>query len=367
MRKETVKSDSFKCPSCGADMKFSPATGAMHCDFCERDEAIEAVDEEIEEYDFATAETDETLNDWGGETKTVECENCGGKTVVPAGETTVACAFCGSPKVLDKEELPGIKPESLIPFKIDIDKAGELFKAWIKKRKFSPSALKREYRADNAKGVYIPYWSYDTNARSTYTGQAGDYYYDTETYTETVDGRTQTKNRQVRKVRWRFVSGTYDKTFDDIIFSDSGNVDQKMIERIEPFRLNELVHYDPRFLAGFAAERYSKGLKAVWERAKAFMSKIIRGDIVEIIGRSCDEVGNVNVSTNYTDIKYKHMLLPVWISAYHYRNKLFNFYINGQTGEVQGKAPKSFFKISGLILLIAGIGVGLYFLLTNVL
>lgn len=364
MSEKIVKSDSFKCPSCGADMKFDPSSGMLLCDFCDRKEKIKAVNEDIEEYDFLSAESDESLNDWGAQTKTIQCDNCGGKTVMPTGETTVTCAFCGSPNVIATDELPGIKPESLIPFKIDFNKANTFFAGWIKKRRLAPFALKKQYKAGKMKGVYIPYWSYDTNTQSNYTGQAGDYYYVPETYTVTVDGKTETRTRQVQKIRWRFVSGTYDKLFDDIIFNDSGNVDQKIIEKIEPFRLNELIKYNAKFLAGFAAERYKSGLKAVWERAKTFITKVIRNDIRDIIKRGCDVVGTVNVSTNYTDIKYKHMLLPMWISSYRFKGKVYNFFVNGQTGEVQGRSPKSALKIGGLVLIGIAIIVGLYFLLT---
>ena len=363
MSENLTNSDSFKCPSCGADMRFDPASGKLKCDFCEREEAIEANNEDIEEYDFNAAENDESLSDWGTITRTVQCDNCGGTTVVPAGQTTVTCAFCGSPKVVAREELPGIKPESLIPFKVDEDKAKGLFKNWIKKRRFAPSALKKSLRTDNLKGVYIPYWSYDTNTRSVYSGQAGDYYYVPETYTVTVNGRTEVRTRQVQKIRWRFVSGTYDKSFDDLIFNDSGNVDQRILEQIEPFMLNELLQYNPRFLAGFVAERYKNGLKAVWEKAKARIASILRSDITSIIKRSADVVGALNVNTTYKDIKYKLMLLPVWISSYTFREKVYNFYINGQTGEVQGRAPKSFWKIAGLIAAIIAACVAVYFIL----
>lgn len=361
-KEKKVDSSAFKCPSCGADMRFDPTSGHLKCDFCDREETIEASHDDIEEYDFDKAETDEILNDWGAQTKTVQCDNCGGTTVVPAVQTTVECAFCGSPKVVSIDELPGIKPESVIPFKIDFKNANERFDKWVRKRKFAPSALKKNSRADKMKGVYIPYWSYDTNTWSTYTGQAGDYYYAPETYTTTSNGRTETRTRQVQKIRWRFVSGTYDKAFDDIIFNDSRNVDQKIIEQIEPYQLSELLQYNPRFLAGFEAERYKTGLKAVWERAKAYIAKILMTDIKSIIKRSCDVVGTVNVNSTYKDIKYKHMLLPIWISSYTFKKKVYNFFVNGQTGEVQGKAPKSIFKIGAVILLVIAICVALYFI-----
>jgi uncharacterized Zn finger protein (UPF0148 family) len=363
MSEVTVSSESFKCPSCGADMTFDPKSGMLSCAFCDHKDEICTTNEEIEEYDFNSAETDTSLNDWGAKTKTISCDNCGGKTVVPADETTVKCAFCGSAKVISTDELPGIRPESLIPFKIDNNRALGLFKDWIKKRRMAPFALKKEYSTGGLKGVYIPYWSYDTNTHSSYTGQAGDYYYVTEMRTVTVNGKTEMQPHRVQKTRWRFVSGTYDKSFDDIIFNDSGRVDQKIIEKIEPFHLNELVKYNPKFLAGFAAERYKNGLKAVWERAKAFINKTIRNDIYAIIKRGCDVVGTINICTTYDDIKYKHMLLPVWISSYTFKGKIYNFFINGQTGEVQGRSPKSALKIAGLVLIGIAIAAILYFVL----
>ena len=362
MSENLAGNESFKCPSCGADMRFDPASGSLKCDYCNREEAIAITNQNIEEYDFESAESDVSLRDWGTATKTVQCENCGGTTIVPADQTTVTCSFCGSPRVLLIDELPGIKPESLIPFKIDVGKSKELFKSWIKKRKFAPSALKKTARADNLRGVYIPYWSYDTNTHSSYTGQAGDYYYESETYTVTVNGRAETRTRQVQKIHWRFVSGNYDKSFDDIIFNDSGYVDQKIIERIEPFVLSDLLHYNPKFLAGFEAERYKTGLKAVWERAKQRISLILRSDITAIIKRGCDVVDSLNVNTKFSEIKYKHMLLPVWISSYKYRDKVYNFFINGQTGEVQGSAPKSVLKILGVIAVVIAVLVGVYFI-----
>ncbi|MDD5018591.1 MAG: hypothetical protein PHO15_10905, partial [Eubacteriales bacterium] len=92
-------------------------------------------------------------------------------------------------------------------------------------------------------------------------------------------------------------------------------------------------------------------------------SRIIRSDIKAIIKRGCDVVGTVNVCTNYTDIKYKHMLLPVWISSYQFRGKVYNFFVNGQTGEVQGSSPKSALKISIIAVIIAAVIAALYFIL----
>jgi hypothetical protein len=226
----------------------------------------------------------------------------------------------------------------------------------------SPFSLKKKYIAENIKGVYIPYWSYSSGTESSYTGQAGDYYNTDEVSTVTVSGKTETKTDRVRKIRWRFISGSYDNVFKGIMYNDSG-IDQKILEKLEPYRLNELVKYDPRFLTGFAAEHYKTGLKAVWGRAKGYMRKTIASEIFDTIERGCDVVGKINISTKYADINFKLLLFPVWISSYRFKGKEYNFYINGQTGEVLGKSPKSFLKISGIILLAIAVVAALYFIL----
>ncbi len=353
-------SDYFKCPSCGADMKLDVPSKTACCDFCNRKDEITAVNEDIVDLDFNKTETDASLNDWGTDVSVVRCAGCGKQSLSASADAP--CAFCGSADMTFVDMLPGLRPDSLIPFKIDVNKAVQLFIRWIKRRRFSPFALKREFKAGNIRGVYIPYWSYDTNAKSSYTGQAGDYYYDDETSTVTISGKTETKTRRIQKIRWRFVSGSYDRNFKDIMFNDSA-LDQKVLESLEPFRLNELIKYEPRFLQGFYVERQSGGLKAVWERARSYMGKAIRTDIQDTIRRGCDVLGKININTNFTDVKYRLMLLPVWISSYRFRSKTYNFYINGQTGEVQGKSPRSILKIGGIIVILAGIITGLCFLL----
>jgi hypothetical protein len=145
----------------------------------------------------------------------------------------------------------------------------------------------------------------------------------------------------------------YSEFFNDVLVNASKQIDENLMNKLEPFEFSELLHYKPEFLSGFIAERYSIGLKEGWQRAVDFVkSGINRGITREI---NADEVRNLMVSTSYNDIKYKHILLPIWISAYTYKNKVFRYMINGQTGEVQGKAPVSPWKVSALVLLGAAL------------
>ena len=159
------------------------------------------------------------------------------------------------------------------------------------------------------------------------------------------------------------VSGNYNKNFVDVIFGDAGFTNSKVIKHIEPFKLSELVKYDDKHISGFAVERYNLGLKASWERAKAYMDSVLRNDITAIVKRGSDVNGAVNICTKYTDIDYQLLLLPVWISTYRYRNKAFNVYINGQTGDIYGESPVSILKIGIIVLAAAAVAALLIWLL----
>ncbi len=349
--KQTQGTEGFKCPSCGGTTVFDPKVQALKCEYCQAEYPIEPVAGTISEKDLFSV--DESANqDWGGVTRVFKCSNCGGETVLEGNTVSSRCAFCGSPNVVSIDELPGIKPESVLPFKIGKSDAIDRFKVWIGKRFWAPRALKKDHTMDkNIKGIYVPHWTYDAKTYSTYNGMAGNYYYETQTFTVMVDGRPQQQTRQIQKIHWFPVSGDYGRFFDDVLINDSSNIDQTIMTNIQPFDLSKLAVYNPRFLAGFAAERYAKGVKVIWETAKDIMRNGIRSDINAIILRRADVVGSININTQYDNVTYKHMLLPVWISAYTFRGKLFNFYINGQTGEVQGRSPVSFWKVLAAVLI----------------
>ena len=345
---ETLRrSDQFPCPACGGQMTYDPEAGMLHCAYCEKTLNIDRDSAEIQEYDLE-AGLGHAEQDWGRDTQVVKCQSCGAQTVLDANSVSQNCSFCGSAHVVRIDELAGIKPESLIPFNIARPKAESLFARWIGRKWLAPRSLKKEYRPEKIQGVYVPFWTYDAATQSTYTAEAGTYYYTTRTRTVTQNGKTRTVTEQVRHVRWRWVSGTYAKAYDDLLINAASHMQGRLIRRIEPFDLRELIPYRPEYLAGFGAERYSIDLKQGFANAKDIIRQDLYSDIHGQI--RADTVRNLNVQTMYRDVRYKHLLLPVWISAYRFRKKTYQFLINGQTGEVQGRAPVSFWKVTLLVL-----------------
>jgi len=351
-------SDKFPCPACGGNMHFDPASGMLKCEYCDSSINFERLDDEIKEYDFRLVDEQEVnVNEWSGETSNIKCESCGAQTVITDETISHECAFCGSSHVVKQEEMIGISPESVIPFSITRKQAEKVLAKWLGKRWMAPRKLKTENVKEKFKGMYIPYWTYDSDTFYTYTAQAGDYYYVTETSRD-ANGKMVTK--QVRKIRWRMVRGSSARYFDDIQIYATTKVDRKLLKKTEPYGLGKLLPFQPQFLSGFLAERYSIDVKDGWKQAEQYIVDSLRNDVRNMV--QADEVRNIVLNINHNQIKYKHILVPLWLAGYTFRNKKYQVLVNGENGKIAGKAPISAWKIILLILGIAGIFVLLYFL-----
>ncbi|MEO6306146.1 MAG: hypothetical protein ABIP51_23565, partial [Bacteroidia bacterium] len=165
---------------------------------------------------------------------------------------------------------------------------------------------------------------------------------------------------QVRHTNWFHASGTVNNSFDDILICASNSLPKKLVQDLEPWDLPELVSYNDQFLAGFVTESYQTELKPGFEEAKQRMLPIIQGTVRSDIGGDTQQIDSI--STDYNDISFKHILLPLWISAYKYNEKVYRFTINARTGEVQGERPYSALKIFFFSLaIVAVIGTIIYF------
>ncbi len=359
-----VKKDTHKydCPSCGGNLSFDIGTQSLICPYCSSNVQIEFKDEEILEYDIESAMRNATT-DWGDEQRTIKCENCGAETLVDAKNTAEFCAFCGSSHILKSDGENTIVPESLIPFKITKENAQKQFKKWISNRCFAPRALKHQYKSDKLSGVYIPFWTYDASTYSSYSAQRGTYYYVDVTEWVEQDGERKQVTKKERRTRWEYTAGDFSKDFDDILIPASKQVKEKLLKRVEPFNLKELVKYQPHYISGFISERYSVDVDAGWNSAQLEIKSDLRNGITRKI--KGDVVKDLKISTHYEDIKFKHVLLPIWISAYKFKDKNYKFLINGQTGEVQGESPVSALKILFTILVLAVVAALIYCYMSN--
>lgn len=340
-REETDK----KCPQCGGVMDFDPATGNLKCPYCDYEEKIKVQKKEPKkaaELDFYAAEHTAS-HDWGVEKKTILCKACGAESIYDALQTSAVCPFCGSNQVMEQNEEDTIAPGGVVPFRISDEQASRLFHKWIKRKWFCPKLAKESAKPKRFKGIYLPYWTFDTDTYSSYRGEYGiDRIY------KDKDGESRTETH------WHQTSGTYEEFINDELVLASKNHDKSILHKLEPFDTENNKSYKPEYIAGFIAERYSVGLKDAWKIAmKSIKQKLKENISREIeVEHHADHVRELTLDTDYNNITYKYLLLPVWTSNFKYNEKVYQFMVNGQTGKIAGKTPLSIPKI---IITAAGV------------
>lgn len=350
-----AEASEFRCPACGGRMEFDAARGELSCDSCGATRAIgqEDAEQTIVEYDLEHGLAAVAQRGFGTALRRVGCEQCGAVVSYGANETARRCDFCGSPQVVSREQSrQPIRPESVVPFRIDRDAAAARFTAWLGSLWLRPSNLKMLAAVSEMAGMYVPYWVFDASVHSEWTALAGYYYYVEESYLATDDrGRSVQRRRRVQKVRWRPAQGSRDDRYDELLVCGSRGLPPELTQKLEPFDTHALRRYDPSFLAGWRAEEYSVDLNAAWKLGVERMAQSQRGRCSgDVPG---DTQRALNVVNRFSDEKFKHVLLPVWIAVYRYQGKPFRFLVNGQTGEVTGHAPWSVLKIALLCVAVA--------------
>ena len=356
----------FPCKKCGADLEFKPGTNSLTCPYCSAKNEITAVEGDIKELDYTAYLHKLEKEEKTEERITLNCESCGAQISLDKNITGDECPFCGSKVVAQEKSVKMIKPESLLPFQITREQAAGYFKNWLKKRWFAPNKVKKFARMDGLNGIYAPYWTYDSQTTTDYKGKRGEYYYTTDSYTTEENGQTVTKTRQVRHTNWYSAAGRVQRAFDDILIMASGSLPVKIAEKLSPWDLDNLVPYNQSYLSGFRVESYSTGLVQGFENAKTKMDPLIRMAVKQDIGGDEQVISSMNVT--YRDITFKHLLLPVWISAFKFKDKVYRFLVNARTGEVQGERPWSWLKITLAALAAAaiiGTGVVIFLMYRN--
>jgi hypothetical protein len=352
-------------------MDFDAEQGVMICAYCGHSAPVPTSEEEIQEYDLEKAlqqmiDAPQEMG-YGDGKRSLKCESCGAINTVDAHVLSTECAFCGSNQVVPLDQVAQVvKPESLLPFQVDQARAVGLFQSWLGRGFFRPNPVKKIAKDARARlqGVYLPFWTFDAYTSSLWRADAGYYYYETENYWTTDDrGRRVQQTRQVQKIRWQPASGVLPLHFDDVLVPASTNIEQEMVERIYPFDTNSLVPYEPGFLSGWGAEVYTVDLRDGWTIGQEIIqSEIRRACTREVPG---DTHRNLQVKTAFSDMTYKHVLFPVWIASYRYRDKVYHFLVNGQTGEVQGQAPISWIKVTLVVIVIALVLILLFLLFSQ--
>jgi ribosomal protein S27E len=336
-------------------MDFDPESGQMKCRFCGQLAAVPTQQTSAAQphpLDEFLAKGDTGLSHFGDQVLEVSCDGCGSMVVFQPPEVAGDCPFCAAALVAQpKASDPLIAPDGVLPAKVPKNNAQAQVREWLQTRWFAPNALKRFAREEGIGGVYLPFWDYAADTISNYTGARGDHYWETEVYTEgDGQGGSVQRTRQVQHTRWTGAAGRVSHDFDNVLIAATKSVPEPRLNALAPWDLEALCSYEPAYLAGFKAQRYQVELPKGYEEAKDVMQELIREDVQRDIGGDEQRIDSVN--TIYSNVTFRHLLLPVWIGAYRFQSKAYQVVVNARTGEVQGDRPYSAAKITLLIAAI---------------
>ncbi len=351
----------YKCPNCGGAVEFNSAGQNMKCPYCDTEFDIDALKEYNDECMSKTADVLEwhtsgaewSAGDTGG-MKVYTCNSCGGQIIADETTSASACPYCDNPIVMTGQFEGGLRPDVVIPFRINKNQAEEALSQHLKGKFLLPKSFSSENRLEEIKGLYVPFWLFDCDADAHVRYKAtrirhwssGDYSYtETSYYSVVRDG---------------------DIGFVKVPADGSTKMPDDLSQSVEPYNYADCVDFDTAYLAGYLSDKYDvtseQCAPTVNERIRSSTEIMFRGTVS----------GYATVFPESTNIHLKqgkalYALLPVWILSTRYRGKIYRFAMNGQTGKFVGDLPMDKGRFWGLFAAIAAAATAVSFLIMSAL
>ena len=349
--------EKHECPACGAQAEWDPATQKLRCAFCgtESPYHLDRDQGKVVELDLVKAlrELPDEERGWQTERRSVQCQSCRAVMVFDPARVGQNCEFCGSPALVDYQEIRApIRPQGVLPFRVDASRVRDDIRRWWKSRWFAPGRLAIAALVDTIKSLYIPYWTFDARVHCPWTAEAGHYYY---VNVPGRDSKGRPVMRQERRVRWEPAAGVVDAAFDDEAVPGTQGLPIDLLKGVEPFPTREVVAYDTAFLSGHVVEHYQVVLLEAAQRSLEQMhAKLVAMCSQQVPG---DTQRNLQIAPEYSERTFKHVLVPVWLLTYGYRARTYQVIVNGYTGTIAGQRPYSAWKVAFAIVLAIVVGL----------
>ena len=332
------------CKSCGARVEFSPLHQCLKCTNCDTLYPIN-ISNQTAKHSIGWEPDKIKFQQWLNDNRAYKCGNCGAQVVYDKYDISTMCKYCGTNSLAPFNDLPGLRPEKIIPFRIAKEQAEKEFVESTKKRKFLPNKFKNNLRADNMGATYLSAFVFDGYVSATYRG--------VEKITETE----RTASGQTRTVtHYRHFSGKIEQQYNNIIVESNDKITQSDIADIMPYDCSQSVDYNADFTKGYTVSYYNQQVQDAEVVAKRQMLR----DIESRIRRKYFSIDSLTISPTYSNIVYNYTLLPAYFFEYKYNKKTYLNVMNGQNGKVAGEVPRSPIKVTLFtifILLLIGIPV----------
>lgn len=346
---------SFKCPNCGADRAYSAVDGGLRCANCGYHEVpdVEVVGRAAQEFEFKVETLQRASHGWGVERKELQCQSCGAATSLPPDMLTHTCPFCASENVVQRKAPQDIlRPRYLIPPKFGDEACQKLTRDWLGSSWMTPGSLQQRAALSSFAPIYLPYWTFDATSSAAWRAQVG--------HTRT----RRTKNGTQTYTVWKWESGNVRLNIDDLLVSGTTQISEVLLGRVANFLTEDLVPYDPSYLAGIRAQAYERELEEAWDMGRHTMREQTKKACMA--QASTNKIRNFSMNLDFSDESWRYVLLPFYVSNYRYEDETYQVVLNAQMGTVAGQRPVAWRKVAAAIaaVLTPGLLVMLFALLT---
>lgn len=330
----------YKCLNCSAALEFYPPSQNWKCHFCSSEFSKEQLD--------AAFQQEEPSDQDMPELDSYRCTSCGSELIADSTTSATFCLYCKNPTIIKSRFSGRFKPKNLIPFKLTKEQAEDIYKKWIRKRRFTPDEFKQKEKIEKITGIYAPFWLFNSKADGMINGEATK-----------VRSWTQGKYRYTQTMYYRvFRKGN--AKYQRVPVDASKKLDDKFMHMIEPYNYNELTDFSMKYMSGFMAEKYDVEAP----EAEAVMKERVDQYLEDRLKSTVNGYSSYNVhekQIELSDTTQDYSMLPVYLLINKYKGKDHIFIVNGQTGKVVGDTPISFLKqilFAGLaFILVWGVAV----------
>ena len=328
----------YKCPCCGGAIEFSSQLQKMKCPYCDQEFDVETLQKYDEELKQKTEDkTDWNESDYKADSFQIDeetgmaiyvCDSCGGEIIAEQTTAAMSCPYCSNPVVM-KGQLSGeLKPDVIIPFKLDKEAAKKAYKSLYINKRLVPNIFVNENHINELKGIYVPFWLYSCDA-----------YADVAYKTTKVSAWNDVEFDYMDTSHYR-VNRSGNLTFKDVPADGSSKMPDDLMDAIEPYDFTEIKPFQTAYLAGYLADRYDMDSSACEQRANARIQSSTRSTFdATVTGYASVDVEDCNIQ--YQNKKVRYGLLPVWLLKTTCDGKEYTFAMNGQTGKMIGDLPVS--------------------------
>jgi len=344
----------YQCPDCTGPLQFSSELGKLACEYCGNSYEVAVIEQMYADKNEAAAEVkpidfgaDQAGTPWSAEEtaglRAYSCPSCGAEIICDETTAATSCVYCGNPTVVPGQLGGNLKPDYVIPFKMDKEAAKRALKDYYKGKIFLPKTFSAGNKIEELKGVYVPFWLFDGKADADMR------------YAATKVRSYRSGNYNVTETSHYRVLRSGKLSFEKIPVDGSTKMPDAHMDAIEPFNYREMVPFSTAYLPGYLADKYDVDAQASSERA----DRRIRSSTEDALASTMGGYTSYHVERANIDLelgKMSYALLPVWMVTTKWQGRLFTFAMNGQTGKLIGDLPIDKSKV---FRYFAGISAGL--------